>query len=146
MFSSIVPGQTTLAELHALGVDPDRTPNIAILDHIDLLRRLVPTSTFDIGLLDPGLRECATTPRSCFAYGIEQSHVDRRRSGNFFLDFMNFKRTVEVDGWQFDAIVVVKDKRVIYKLWSGKPHIRQIEREDTPLGPLQGIGPSLLTR
>jgi hypothetical protein len=146
MFSRIVPGTTTLSELKALGVDPEQTSNIAILNHADLLRRLVPVPIFDVALLDPGLAKCATTPRRCFGYEIEQKHLDRNRTGNFWLDVLNFRRTVDVIGWEFDAIVVVQDDRVVFKQWSGKPNIRQVERQHTPLGPLQGVGPSLLSR
>jgi hypothetical protein len=62
------------------------------------------------------------------------------------MDFMNFKRQVDVSGWQFHAVLVVKDDVVVYKTWSGKPHVQQLEVERSPLGPLQGIGPSLLSR
>lgn len=145
MFGKIIPGKTTLAELKALGIDPELTANITVLDHADLLRRLVPTTTFDISLLDPALADCMKAPRSCSAYEIEQTHVDRQRTGGFWSDFFNFKRTIEISGWQFDAVIVLRNERVIYKLWSGKPKIRQIDLERNPLGPLQSIGPSLIT-
>jgi hypothetical protein len=140
MFAGILPGKTSLTELKALGVDPERTPNIAVLAHVDLLRRLIPVSTPDIRLLDTGLQECISAAQSCFAYEIEQKHVDRQRVGNFWMDFLNFKRVVNVSGWQFDAIVVIKNDTVIYKLWSGKPNIHQLEEEQSPLGPFQGGG------
>ena len=146
MFARITPGETTLAELKALGVDPKRTANITILDHADLLRRLVPTTTFDVSLLDPALADCMKAPRSCIAYEIEQTRVDRQRTGGFWLDFFNFKRTIEISGWRFDAVIVLRNDRVIYKLWSGKPKIRQTDFEKNPLGPLQSIGPSWITR
>jgi len=146
MFDKVAPGTTTAAELKSLGVDPARTANVSILDHTDLLRRLVPTTSFDIGLLDPGLRECVRTPRSCIAYEIEQTHVERQRVGNFWMDFFNFRREVETTGWQFDAIFVLKDERVIYKLWSGKPKLHQRDVERSPLGPLQSVGRSILNR
>lgn len=144
MFDNIVPGKTTLTELHALGVDPDKTPNVALLSHADLLRRLVPSSSFDIHMLDPGLQQCISLREVCFAYEVEQLSLDRKRYGNFWLDFLNFKRQTDISGWQFDAIVVLKQDKVVYKLWSGKPKVHQVEREHSPLGPLQGLGPSLL--
>jgi hypothetical protein len=144
MFDSIIPGKTTLAELKAAGIDPERTANITILDHVDLLRRLVPTTTFDISLLDPALAGCMKVPRSCIGYEIEQTRVDRQRTGSFWLDFFNFRRSVEVTGWHFDAVVVLRDGKVIYKLWSGKPKIQQHDLEKNPLGPLQSIGPSMI--
>lgn len=146
MFDSITPGKTTLAELNALGIDPAKTPNVALLSHTDLLRRLVPSSSFDIHLLDPGLQECMSAQAGCFAYEIEQLSLRRNRYGNFWLDFLNFRRQVDVSGWQFDAVVVIKKNIVVYKLWSGKPKVHALENERNPLGPLQGLGPSLIQR
>lgn len=144
MFEKIVPGKTRLAELKALGVDPERTSNVAYLGHADLLRRLLPAVSFDIRYLDPGLQECVTPASTCFAYQIEQLSLERKRFGNFWLDFFNFKRKVDVFGWQFDAVVVIKGDTVVYKLWSGKPSVHQQEEESSPLGPFQSIGPALV--
>ena len=146
MFDKVVPGKTSLADLKALGVDPGQIPNVAYLGHADMLRRLLPTSSFDIEVLEPGLRECLSPDRPCFAYEIEQLSLDRQRYGNFWLDFFNFKRQVNVSGWQFDAIFVVKGDTVIYKHWSGKPNLHQKEEERSPLGPLQGFGSSMMRR
>jgi hypothetical protein len=146
MFARIIPGQTSLSDLKALGIDPERTPNVALLAHADLLRRLVGTSSFDMNLLDPRLRECVADHLNCFGVEIEQRHLERTRYGNFWLDFLNFDRKVDISGWQFDAVIVIRGDTVAYKFWSGKPSIRQFEREQNPLGPLQGIGPSMINR
>ena len=146
MFEKVVPTKTTLAELKALGIDPDLTPNIAILAQTDLLRRLIPLSSLDNHLIDPQLQACIVPQQVCFAYEIEQTRMDRDRTGNFWLDFMNFKRVTEITGWKFNAVFVIRNDIVIHKLWSGKPNIRQHEEEFRPLGPLQSIGPSLLER
>lgn len=47
----------------------------------------------------------------CFAYEIEQKSIERKRFGNFWLDFLNFKRQVNISGWQFDAVFVIKKYR-----------------------------------
>ncbi len=146
MFERIVPYTTTTAELKALGIDPEKTPNVAILSHADLLRKITAGSSIDIHSLDKELQSCLIENKVCVAYEIEQTHLDRKRFGNFWLDFLNFHRRVDISGWQFDAIVVLRDTRVIYKLWSGKPNIRQLQEERSPLGPLQGLGGSLLVR
>lgn len=145
MYEKIIPGTTVVADLKTLGVDPGQTPNVALLSHPDLLRRLFPSSSLDIRLLDPGLQECILS-QSCFGYEIEQLSLHRRRFGNFWLDFFNFKRQVDISGWQFNAVVVVKGDTVVYKLWNGKPNVHQLEQESTPLGPFQAIGPALLQR
>lgn len=146
MFEKVIPGKTRLADLHALGVEPGQTPNVAYLGHADLLRRLLPTASFDIEALDPGLRQCMSAQLPCFAYEVEQISLDRQRYGNFWLDFFNFKRQVNVSGWQFNAIFVIKGDTLVYKHWSGKPNLHQIEEERSPLGPLQGFGSSLMRR
>lgn len=146
MFARIVPGKTTVADLKALAIDPAQTANVALLGEADLLRRLVPASSFDVRLVAPGMQECFSLQSACFGYEIVQTMLERRRFGNFWTDFMNFKRQVDVSGWQFNAVLVVKDDIVVYKTWSGKPHVHQLEVERSPLGPLQGIGPSLLSR
>lgn len=144
MFEKIIPGKTRLSELQGLGVDPTQTPNVGYLSHADLLRRLLPAAAYDIRYLDPGLQECIKSQNACFAYQIEQLSLDRKRFGNFWLDFFNFKRNVNISGWQFDAVVVIKGDTVVYKQWSGKPNVQQLEVESTPLGPFQSIGPALV--
>ena len=146
MFGKIVPGKTNLAQLKILGFDPDTTPNVALLGHADLLRRLVAASTFDISALDPALRVCASAHQRCYGFEIEQTHTDRKRFGGFWLDFLNFDRKTDVSGWQFNALVVLNQDLVIYKMWSGKPSIHSFENEHNPLGPLQGLGASVLNR
>jgi hypothetical protein len=144
LYDKIIPTKTSLADLKNLGFDPIQTTTVAVLNHADLLRRLVGTGSFDIGLLDEGLRACLATKSTCFAYEIEQTYTDKKRIGNFWLDFLNFDKQNDITGWQFDAIIVLNEGVVIYKQWTGKPNIHQSERERNPLGPLQGWGPTLL--
>jgi hypothetical protein len=144
IFDKIVPGTTTMSELKKLGYDPAQTTNISILNHADLIRRLVGTGSFDIDLIDGALHACLSSKSTCFAYELEQTFTDRKRVGNFWLDFLNFDKQTEITGWQFDAIVVFSNDLVVYKQWSGKPSTHQSERERNPLGPLQGWGPSLI--
>lgn len=140
MFANIIPGKTTLNDLKSLGIDPDKTSNIAILGHADLLRRLVAASSFDITRIDPRLQVCESRANSCLAYEIVQNHTERKRVGGFFSDFFNFRRQVDVTGWQFDALIVLNGDLVVYKLWSGNPNIHKYEDDKNPLGPLQGMG------
>ena len=65
----------------------------------------------------------------------------RKRYGNFFLDFFNFERRTKVTGWEFNAVLIIKDDLVIYKLISGQPAIQEYEEANNPLGPLQAVVP-----
>lgn len=146
VFEQIKPGTTTLAELKKLGMDPAHTPNVASLAYADVLRKFNVVPGMELGQLDDGLRACVNDNQHCFAFEMQQSRLNRQRIGNFWLDILNFKREIEITGWQFNAIIVIRGETVAYKLWSGNPNIRQSENERNPLGPLQGIGSSLIGR
>jgi hypothetical protein len=45
-------------------------------------------------------------------------------------------------GWKFDAIIVLVNDVVVYKLSSGTPSVDVNELAVKPLGPAQGIGES----
>ncbi len=146
MFAKVVPNQTRLTGLKALQIDPVVTPNLSLLNHADLLRRFATGLALTADVLDDGLRACLLLRARCSALEIEQTHTDRRRVGNFWLDILNFRRTVDVTGWRFNALIVLQDDLVVYKLWSGKPNIRDAEEVRNPLGPLQGLGDTLVRR
>lgn len=145
MYAKIIPQKTTVKDLKAIFVDPEKTPNVAVLSHAEVLRKVVPVSGIEMRLLAPSVQDCIAAHQTCSGYQIEQTYVHRHRNGNFFLDFMNFKRKTDVSGWQFDAIIVINNDVVVYKLWSGKPSTQHLDEESNPLGPLQGFGPSLIT-
>ncbi len=146
VFALITPTQTRLPDLQKMGIDPDKTPNVTLLNHADVTRRLVAISTLEISFLPPLVQQCLASYTECFAFQIEQKRLDRKRYGNFWLDFLTFNRKVEISGWQFEALIIMHKDVVVYKLWTGKPTILQLEEERNPLGPLQGAGSSILKR
>ena len=143
-FEKIVPGRTTLDELKALQLDPESNPNIAILNYSDVLRRFVPSPSVSAADLDSGVRECIAAKTVCTGYEVQQRFIKRQRYGNFLADFTNFRRKVDVSGWQFNGLILLKGKTVVYKLTGGKPSILEHEETNNPLGPLQGFGESKL--
>jgi hypothetical protein len=145
-FASIQAGETKLKQLKAMGLDPATTPNIALLSHADLLRRLEAVAAFEGPTLDPAIKVCVAARQKCYAYHLQQTLLKRDRVGNFWLDILNFKQITDVTGWQFDALIIISNELVVYKTWSGKPNIHGVEQERHPLGPLQGIGSTLVRR
>lgn len=139
---AIVPYQTKTEELKALGLDPYTNPNIAILTYAEVLRRFMPGGNIDMESLAPGIRDCIAVREGCRAYEVNQQVIQRKRYGNFWADFLNFRRKTEVTGWRFNAIVVMNNGLVVYKLWGGQPQIHEFEQSNNPLGPLQGAGES----
>lgn len=142
-FDNIEPGRTTLQELQQLGYDPYVNANVTVLNYNDVLNRFAANALRD-EYLEPGIRECLTAQPKCSGYSIEHRHMRHDRSGNFFLDFIDYKRRTEITGWRFGAVIVVVDDRVVFKSWNGVPAISEVEVATNPLGPLQGSGPSLL--
>lgn len=143
-FDKIVPYKTTVEELRQLKLDPEGNPNVSILNYSDILRRFVPGTAINGFELEKGVHECLVAKGACKGYEIDHKSITRTRYGNFWSDFLNFKRKTHINGWRFNGIVLIKDNIVIYKLTSGQPVIREFEENTNPLGPLQGSGETIL--
>ena len=136
----IVPFETQLKELKALGFDPDDGRNVTLIPYPDLLARLVPYSGVPLDSLDPGIRRCIEARSACRAYIFHFDQQTRKREGSFWTDFLNVSRTTRTVGWSFDALVVVADGRVLFRNTGGQPHAIRVDRSVNPLGPFQGAG------
>jgi hypothetical protein len=139
-FDKITPYQTRVTDLQALGLDPTSVPNITLLNYSDVLIRFVPSPSINSAELDAGVQDCIKSKAACKGFEIDQKHIKRIRAGNFWSDFLNFRRQVDIRGWHFKGMLLIKDDVVVYKLISGQPQIREMEYNSNPLGPLQGIG------
>ncbi len=142
-YKAIRPYRTTMAELRRRGVDPDRTPNVKLLSYADILRELVPAGANSVPL-DPGIMDCLHRQHDCVGYAIAQRHVETRRVGNFWADFLNFRRETRIRGWSYQMLVLSVNGKIVYKLWSGEPNIAQDQVDRNPLGPLQSSGDALV--
>lgn len=143
-FDQILPHKTDVAALRELKLDPTSNQNVTILNYSDVLRRFIPSPTINMLDLDPGVQECIAAKTACQGYEIDQRVTRRKRYGNFWTDFLNFERKVDIVGWRFNGIVLIKDGVVVYKLTGGQPAIHEREESRNPLGPFQGIGESRL--
>jgi len=136
-FDQIIPHQTTVADLKRLKLDPASNPNITILNYSDVLRRFVPSPSIDASSLDVGVRECLRAATRCQGYEVDHRVLKRHRYGNFWADIFNFRRKTDILGWRFNAVVLITDDMVVYKLTGGQPAIHEHEQSSNPLGPLQ---------
>ena len=143
-FDSIVPYKTTVEDLRKLKLDPLQNPNITLLNYSDVLRRFIPSPATNMQDLDSGVQDCIDAKSACKGYEVDQKTVTRRRYGNFWADFLNFKRKVNIAGWRFNGVILINGDLVVYKLTGGQPVIHELEETKNPLGPLQGIGESKL--
>src|SRR2546430_16175207 len=81
-FDKIVPGQTTIAELRQMMLDPSENPNIAILNYADVMRKFMLNQSFSINDLDQGVRDCVIAKVACRGFEVTQSQVLKHRNGN----------------------------------------------------------------
>lgn len=138
-FDSIVPNSTSIYELGDLGFNPLSTPNLRLLNYLDVTRIFLPNPSITIADIDPQVRDCLSHGEACSGYALDLSVIDRERFGNVFLDMLGFRRYARETGWAFHAIVVIDGEYVIHKQWSGQPIVDRTDMKDRPLGPLQEI-------
>ena len=139
-FDQIVVHKTTAADLKALKLDPESNPNVTILNYSDVLRRFIPSPSIEASSLDGGVQECLRAATHCRGYEIDHRVLKRKRYGNFWADMLNFKRKTDIAGWRFNAVLLITDDVVVYKLTGGQPVIHEHEESKNPLGPFQGAG------
>jgi len=145
-FENIVPHQTTVKDLGTLKLDPMHNANITLLNYSDVLRRFIPSPATNMEDLDVGVQECIQAKSACKGYEVDQKSLMRQRYGNFWADFLNFRRKTDIVGWRFNGVILIKGDVVVYKLTGGQPSIHEREETSNPLGPLQGIGESRILR
>lgn len=141
-YEKITPYVTTIEELKGLGYDPYTQPNIRILSYLDIIQRFMPNQSITLDDLDPGLSFCIQSRNLCQAYEARPHKAKTKRVGNVLMDLLTFKRRTIASGWSFNALVVLSDGIVVYKVWSGDPIISGDKLRKNPLGPLQGVSGS----
>ncbi len=139
-YDQITPYSTTIATIRSLGFDPYKTSNMQVLNQAQVVNAVLPSPLQERATIPRGIADCMRVQEGCTGYLIEPSKINQQRTGNFLLDFLNFKRVTETTGWKFSALVVVIDGVVVYKQWSGQPKIESTDVRVNPLGPLQSMG------
>ncbi len=139
-FEKIVGYRTTVEEMRQLGFDPQAAANITVIPYPQLTLCLMPDPSVPFDALDPGIRDCILARQACRAYEFRLSRETKRREGTFWLDFLNFKRTVHVVGWRFEGLVATRNGVVLFRSHGGEPRTDRTERQVNPLGPLQPAG------
>jgi hypothetical protein len=139
-FGRVTPNETSLAKLFNSGYNITTFPNVEVLTYLDLLARFLPRDSITLSDLDPSLRQCLERRLECRGYVLRPSRIKKERIGNWFLDLLDFRRTEKRFGWEAEALFVLDDDIVVYKLWSGTQRIDELRQKINPLGPLQNIG------
>ena len=138
-YDRIQPGATAVTDLSKMGFDVDTAANVEVLSYLGVIERFMPRELIHMDDLDPAVRECLQSRVECTAYIFRPQRVVKRRIGNVPLDLLGFRRTTEQSGWAAEILFVIRDDRVIYKLWAGKPHMDGTRESIQPLGPFQDL-------
>ncbi len=139
-FEKVIPHRTTLAELEALGFDPQASANVTLIPYPEVVGRLVPYPGIATSDLNPGVRECIAAQTACRAFVFHFGNEHRKREGGFWLDFLNIRRVTNITGWRFEGFVVLNDNMVLFRNFAGEPRIERTEKLTNPLGPFQPAG------
>lgn len=137
--------KSNVRELKALGIDPVQQPNTTILTQADIVKRFVPSALLKREDLDPGILVCLEARTGCRGWEVNGSRILRTRTGNFLADFTNFSRYAHTTGWRFNALILLVDDVVVFRSWGGQPNVDELEVNSNPLGPLQEMGPAIIT-
>lgn len=136
-YEKVVRNETTVHQLKKVGFDIYSTPNVKILNYIDIAAT---TQNIKYEDLSVGLVRCIKVRESCKGYQIEPNVMINERLGNFWLDVLDFKRKNKGTGWRFKAVFLVIDDVVVDKFWNGDPKIIVDSEVKNPLGPFQEVG------
>ena len=139
-YEKVVVNQTTIADLKSLGFDPDKSANIQQITYLDVVQAFLPRQDMPFSTVPTSVQTCVAAQNRCIGYAVAPKVSDSTRTGSIFLDFFNFRRRTEVNGWQAAGMFVLLDGVVVYKLWSGEPNIHTSSTQINPLGPVQDLG------
>ncbi|MEQ1866084.1 MAG: hypothetical protein ABL996_15720 [Micropepsaceae bacterium] len=138
-FNKVRPFVTTAKELKVRGFNPYTTPNIKVLNYLDLVPRFLPQQSMKHEDLDPAVQSCLTARDRCTGWLAEPSTSSKDRTGNVALDVLGFEKETTSTGWKASMLLLIQDGVVVYKLWSGTPTILEVKTEKKPLGPFQDL-------
>lgn len=137
-FDRIAPLSTGAADLTALGFGP-YSPNVKVLTYLDVMRRFMPTQAITKDDLEPHVRECIEAKDGCRALELKVDEINSKRTGDLLLDVLGFRRLSHETGWHFEALILLRNDVVVYKLSSGEPVVDHTAKTIHPLGPLQEL-------
>ena len=138
-FDKIIPHQTTVADLKQMGFDPHTASNVKILNYLDIIERFIPNQSITKEDLHEAVRNCIESKECCSAYELTLDIRKSKRFGSLWLDIFGFKKKTHITGWNYKALILIKDDLVTYKLRSGQPNIDRLEKKVKPLGPFQEL-------
>ena len=135
----------TLEDVKKLGLDVNKTPNIQSLTYLDIAKRFGLIGFRDqIVAVPDGVKKMMFAAERGRGYELNVEATRSQRIGNFWTDFLQFRKNTHTTGWKFSVLLIVVNNRVEYVLYKGNPNIDKLEKEKNPIGPFQKINGYIL--
>ena len=135
----------TLEDVKKLGLDVNTTPNIQSLTYLDIAKRFGLIGFRDqIVAVPDGVKRMMLAAERGRGYELNVEATRSQRIGNFWTDFLQFRKNTHTTGWKFSVLLIVVNNRVEYVLYKGNPNIDKLEKEKNPIGPFQRINGYIL--
>jgi hypothetical protein len=97
-YDKVEPGRTSADTLRAMGFDPYTSPNVRVLNYLDVMRHFLSSDTIRVNDLHPAVQACIHAREACSAYSLSLEHLHRERKGSAMLDLFNFRRQTHETG------------------------------------------------
>ena len=137
-FDAVKEGETTVNDLEKMGLVG---PNVDIKNFLEVRNYFLGSNpSYGLGDLPDGVQRCMEAKEKCQGYIVTLNFSHNEYVGSFWKNMFGFQKEMDVTGWNCQPYFVIVGDTVVYKLWSGKPEIKQHVKEKKPLGPLQDIG------
>ena len=135
----------TLEHVKELGLDVDKTPNVQSLTYLDIAKRFGLIGFRDqIVAVPDGVKKMMFAAERGRGYELNVEATRSQRIGNFWADFLQFRKKTHTTGWKFSVLLIVVNNKVEYVLYKGNPNIDKLEKEKNPIGPFQKINGYIL--
>jgi hypothetical protein len=141
---SLVPMKSTVHDLVNLNLDSEHQPNTVLLSFADISKKFLGSGVLLKDELSPGVSACLAARDACRGLDLSISKIEKKRTGPFFSDFINYRRRTETTGWRFNALILIVNDVVVYRSWGGQPEVNEVDNQKNPLGPFQDIGPAII--
>jgi hypothetical protein len=144
-FNNVVENKTTIADLKSQGFIG---PNTTVQNYVQVVKyfEVATGSANALDLFPDSIKRCLDSKEKCRGYILTLDITQNKDEGNFFKHFLGFRKETHTTGWSASPLFVVINDVVVYKLWSGKPAKDIITDKKNPLGPLNGLGNSIIQK
>ncbi|HEX3808365.1 MAG TPA: hypothetical protein VHW02_01600 [Rhizomicrobium sp.] len=119
-FGKIVPGETRLSELSALGFDAQRSAHVEALSYLGVIERFLPHDSAKFDELNPAVQNCIEARDHCSAIVFDREAKANRDTSNSLLQLLGFESASAAQTKAADVFLLIQDGRVTYKMMRGE--------------------------